>query len=124
MSERSDLEARYRRLFAAYPKAHRAEREEEMITTLLDVAPAGQRRPTLREASSIVLNGVACRARSATEWHLGLGLAGLAARALATALAVAALAIGLLPPVGNPTRLRDRGIVAQVREWILRIIGT
>jgi len=109
----TDLESRYRRLFAAYPPAHRAEREEEMVTTLLDVAAPGQRRPTLREATAIVGNGVACRARSATEWHLGLGLAGLGARALATALAVAALGIGLLPPIGNPTRLRDGGVTLE-----------
>jgi len=109
----TDLESRYRRLFAAYPRTHRAEREDEMVATLLDVAAPGRRRPALREAGSIVLHGVACRARSATEWQLGLGLAGLVARALATALAVAALGIGLLPPVGNPIRLRDRGVALE-----------
>jgi hypothetical protein len=113
----SDLESRYRRLFAAYPPAHRAEREEEMVTTLLDVAGPDQTRPTPREAASIVANGLACRARSATEWHLGLTIAGLVARAAATALAVAALGVGTLPPIGNPTRLRDRG-VALDPEWL------
>ena len=42
----TDLEARYRRLFAAYPPAHRAEREEEMVTTLLDVARKDPDRDT------------------------------------------------------------------------------
>jgi hypothetical protein len=109
----TDLESRYRRLFAAYPPAHRAEREEEMVTTLLDVAEPGQTRPGARAAGSIVLNGLACRARSAPEWRHGLDLAGQIARALATTLAAAALGVGLLPPVGNPTRLRDRGVALE-----------
>jgi hypothetical protein len=109
----TDLESRYRRLFAAYPPAHRAEREEEMITTLLDVAEPGQTRPTVRAAAAIVANGLACRARSATEWQLGLTITGLVARVLATALAVAALGVGTLPPIRNPTRLRDRGVALE-----------
>jgi hypothetical protein len=116
----TDLESRYRWLFAAYPPAHRAEREEEMITTLLDVAAPGQTRPTLREAGAIVGNGLACRARSATEWREGLRLASFAALVLATMLAVAALGVAALPPIAEPVWPMDPARV-QLAVWALAL---
>jgi hypothetical protein len=93
----SDLEARYRRLFAAYPAAQRAEREDEMVGLLLDLAEPGQRRPSRREALSIVTNGLACRARSAEEWRAGLACAGAVAVVVAVAMAVVGLGVAVLP---------------------------
>ena len=51
----NELEARYRRLFNAYPMAHRLEREDEMVSVLLDVAQPGQIRPSFRQATASVM---------------------------------------------------------------------
>lgn len=96
----SDLEARYRRLFAAYPAAQRAQREDEMVALLLDLAEPGQSRPSRREALSIVANGLACRARCADEWRVGLALGGAFAAVVALAMAVVELGVAVLPGGG------------------------
>lgn len=57
----SDLEGRYRALLRAYPKRYRAERGDEIVGTLLDAAAPGQRRPTAREAASLILGGLRTR---------------------------------------------------------------
>lgn len=95
------LETRYRRLLLAYPVEHRQMREEEMVSVLLDVAHAGQRRPSLQQASAIVAAGLACRMQSATEWQAGLRIANVAALALGATMAVLAVGIALLPPVAS-----------------------
>jgi hypothetical protein len=56
------LEARYRLLLWAYPKRYRRERGAEMIGTLMDAAGPDQRRPTVREATVLVLRGLQTRA--------------------------------------------------------------
>jgi hypothetical protein len=56
------LERRYRRLLRSYPLAYRQERAEEMISTLLELARPGQRRPTFREAAALALGGLRTRA--------------------------------------------------------------
>jgi hypothetical protein len=62
MSERTGtidvLARRYQALLRAYPKAWRDERGEEMLGTLLDAAEPGRRRPSAREAASIVGQGM------------------------------------------------------------------
>ncbi|NES25988.1 hypothetical protein GCE86_26160 [Micromonospora terminaliae] len=55
------LARRYRRLLLAYPRAYRRERGEEILGLLLDGAPAGRTRPTLREAADLVRAGLRCR---------------------------------------------------------------
>ncbi|MEU1687195.1 hypothetical protein [Micromonospora sp. NPDC005707] len=55
------LARRYRRLLLAYPSAYRRERGEEILGLLLDSAPAGRTRPTLREAADLVRAGLRCR---------------------------------------------------------------
>jgi hypothetical protein len=77
----SPLEQRYRRLLRSYPRTYREERSEEIISTLLQLAHPGQRRPTIREAVALVLGGLRTRAgihlRSATVivWAGALNLA-------------------------------------------------
>lgn len=51
----------YRRLLRAYPRDYRRARGTEMLTTLLDAAEPGQRRPTVRDALNLVVRGLLCR---------------------------------------------------------------
>lgn len=103
----TDLEFRYRLLMRAYPKNHRADHEEEIIATLLDVAENGQTRPRLREAAALLTAGVACRVQQSAELKPGLRIAGLIALAgmvgISTmAIVVAAhrpLDLGLMPVI-------------------------
>lgn len=57
----SKLEQRYRLLLSAYPKAYRADREDEIIATLLDGATPGQTMPS--PAAMIDLLGHAAQRR-------------------------------------------------------------
>jgi hypothetical protein len=51
----------YRRLLRAYPRDYRRERGTEMLTTLLDAAEPGQRRPRFGDALNLVVRGLRCR---------------------------------------------------------------
>ncbi|HET9517765.1 MAG TPA: hypothetical protein VFO77_08580 [Actinoplanes sp.] len=82
--QRGCLERAYRRRLLAYPRRYRRIRGDEMLTTLLDAAPAGRRRPTLRETLDIVGGGVRYRLR------LPRG------RLVVTGAVIAALALGAL----------------------------
>jgi hypothetical protein len=70
------LEKQYRMLlWLAYPQAYLTQREEELVSTLLDAAKPGQRRPSGREAVDLVRSGMAVRndmalgyLRPATTW--------------------------------------------------------
>lgn len=78
------VERWYRVALTAYPPDYLAEREEELVTTLLAATPSGADRPPLRELASLVRNGVAERQRRfggatrrqglAAASHLALGL--------------------------------------------------
>lgn len=68
MSESNDidtgeLERRYRRLLAVYPKAFRQEREEEMISVLMEGADDRQRWPRVAEALDLVKHALPLRLR-------------------------------------------------------------
>ena len=45
MNRSADLERRYRRLLAFYPRTFRAENSDEILAVLLDCAQDGQTRP-------------------------------------------------------------------------------
>jgi hypothetical protein len=55
------LARRYRLLLLAYPRDYRRHRGEEIVDTLLEMAPAGQHRPTLRQAANLVSTGLRCQ---------------------------------------------------------------
>ncbi len=55
------LERAYRRLLLAYPRHYRRERGTEILTTLLDAARPGQRRPAPRDALDLLLGGLRYR---------------------------------------------------------------
>jgi hypothetical protein len=57
----NELERRYRRLLAWYPKEHRSLHEEEMIAVLLAGSAAGQSRPTVRDTLDLVRGGFSIR---------------------------------------------------------------
>lgn len=88
-----DLEVSYRLLMRAYPPHYRNRHEDEIISTLLDVASNGQRRPRVREAGAMLIAGLGCRSRNSSELQLGVGLAGVVA--LAATFAVSTMAIWL-----------------------------
>ncbi|MFI7690008.1 hypothetical protein ACIBQ6_13100 [Nonomuraea sp. NPDC049655] len=56
-----NLEDRYRRLLAWYPKEHRALHEEEMVAVLLTTAAPGRDRPTVRETFDLLRGAFAIR---------------------------------------------------------------
>ncbi len=87
------LELLYRLLMRAYPPHHRSRYEDEMVSTLLDVADDGRRRPRLREAAAIVAAGLGHRVQDSSELKPGLRIAGTVA--LAATFAVSTMAIML-----------------------------
>ncbi len=63
------LERRYGRLLRAYPASYRRERGDEILSTLLEAASAGQGWPSLRDARALVMGGL--RVRAAQNHRLG-----------------------------------------------------
>lgn len=69
-SDAGRLERRARRLLRAYPADYRADRGEEIISTLLEATPPGRDWPPSREAASLVTAGL--HARRAASLRQGL----------------------------------------------------
>jgi hypothetical protein len=67
MTNSSQLERRYRRVLACYPKAFRRESEGEILAVLLATAHEGQRRVRVAEAADLI--------RSALRMHLDMSRA-------------------------------------------------
>jgi hypothetical protein len=63
MDTRTRLARRYRRLLLAYPGGWRRRHGSEMVTTLLDAAPADRGRPTRAEVVDLLVSGVRHRFR-------------------------------------------------------------
>ncbi len=61
MSDSADLERRYRRLLALYPKAFRDQHEQEILSVLMAGAADGQRRPRLAESADLIGNAILAR---------------------------------------------------------------
>ncbi|MBQ1051889.1 hypothetical protein KBX50_25935 [Micromonospora sp. C51] len=78
------LERGYRRLLLAYPRRHRRRHGTEVVTTLLEMAEPGQRRPRAGEALHLIGSGLRLRFR------LPAGRPFMAVAALLTALVVGA----------------------------------
>jgi hypothetical protein len=79
MTDRRELERRYRRLLAVYPRAFRRENEEEILSVLMAGARDGQRRAELEEAASLIAHAIWMRvgprmpgSRPAVRWAVGL----------------------------------------------------
>jgi hypothetical protein len=67
MTGPSQLERRYRRVLACYPKTFRRESEDEILAVLMATAAEGQRRVGLAESADLL--------RGAVRMHLGLSRA-------------------------------------------------
>jgi hypothetical protein len=64
MSEPVQLERRYRRLLAFYPRAFRREHEDEIVAVLLDGAGEDQRRPRPADVADLLTQAVSTRLKS------------------------------------------------------------
>jgi hypothetical protein len=103
-----DLARRYRRLLLTYPRSYRRANGTEIVTTLLDAAPAGRTRPTRAEAVDLILGGVRYRFRVRGP----LAVVGAITATLIAAIAVGAFAAFAawqtaepLPPDGQAARM-------------------
>lgn len=67
MTGSSQLERRYRRVLACYPKAFRRESEDEILAVLLATADEGQRRVGVAEAADLIMG--------ALRMHVGMSRA-------------------------------------------------
>ncbi|MGW6935307.1 hypothetical protein ACWGE0_34965 [Lentzea sp. NPDC054927] len=85
------LEHAYRRLLRWYPAAYRADREQEMLGTLCEMAQPGQVRPTARERASLLRGAVRAHVRGAGD--------GIRTATTAATIPVAALVTGYLVAV-------------------------
>jgi hypothetical protein len=63
MTDQAQLERRYRRLLALYPRAFRAEHGEEMLAVLLASARSGRRRPGAEDSANLAANALLMRVR-------------------------------------------------------------
>lgn len=63
MTDQSQLERRYRRLLALYPRAFRAEHGEEMLTVLMAGARSGRRRPGAGDSVNLAASALLMRVR-------------------------------------------------------------
>jgi hypothetical protein len=63
MTETAELERRYRRLLAFYPKRFRREHQDEILSVLMAGAVAGQTRPRLVETFDLISNALVWRLR-------------------------------------------------------------
>lgn len=96
MSERSELEHRYRRLLAWYPPGHRRDHEEEMLWVLLAAARGGQRRPALADAVNLIWGALRIRVRAGPgpldpRWRDALAVCSVAAPLLLLGVVAGAL---------------------------------
>jgi hypothetical protein len=99
MTDLDGLHRHYRRLLWAYPNWYRRERGQEILTTLLDAAQPGQRRPTGRDVVDVLGQGIRCRLRpprGPAYWILTLVVASFAA--LAGSAAAGGIAVVTLAP--------------------------
>jgi hypothetical protein len=63
MSAAADLERRYRRSLAWYPRSFRTAYEQEMLTVLMETARDGQRRPQVGQTADLARNALLMRLR-------------------------------------------------------------
>ena len=68
MTKSTDLERRYRRLLALYPKAFRREREEEVVSVLMAGGRPGLQWPRPAESADLIRHSIPMRWRHPTDW--------------------------------------------------------
>jgi hypothetical protein len=66
MTHSSELEVRYRRLMAWYPRSFRRQHEQEVLSVLMSTAGDGQRRPGVAASLDLARGGMRMRMRPGT----------------------------------------------------------
>lgn len=97
------LERCYRRLLRCYPRSYRDTRGDELLTTLLDLAPPGRTRPTAGDVADLVEGGLRTRLGLETVDGLADGLTRAAPVALALTGGLSAFLWARVEPLGPPT---------------------
>jgi hypothetical protein len=69
MTDSTDLERRYRRLLALYPKVFRQENGQEILSVLMAGAAEGQRWPRLAESGDLLKSATVVRLRHPQAWE-------------------------------------------------------
>ncbi len=136
LADMTPLERRYRRFLVLFPRADRAGRGEELVATLLDLAPPDRFRPSFGDAADLVaVAGRAhcsrARARAAAPtWKDGLGFGGGIALSLEAIIGAALLLhVGLrgqmlIPGAGVSTRWLVSGAsVCFISAFALLVAG-
>jgi DNA-binding PadR family transcriptional regulator len=125
------LEQRCRRLLLAYPRDYRAQRGDEIVSTMLDAMPAGRRWPDPADAADVVAGGLRYRLGTASLVGFDEGLALAAPVALSLAAGIAGFAWWRVEPVTAGAALggvplfglfRTLGPVAYA-FWLLAAVG-
>jgi len=103
------LDKRYRRLLLFYPRAYRRQHGEELVTTLLDAAPAGRVRPARGEVLDLVRGGLRQRFRLPVGRRMVV-LAALVAIGTGAFGGTAGTWLGLRIAAGLPDRAAQQAI--------------
>jgi hypothetical protein len=122
MNDSGDLERRYRRLVAWYPRAFRREHEQELLSVLLDAARAGQQRPGLRDSADLIKNAVRMRVRPGAPRSAGTVFAAVRLMYVSAALELLALVTVLrtLPSLKSAILERDPQFTATQWHAVVR----
>jgi hypothetical protein len=116
MSDRSQLERRYRRLLACYPRAFRREHEQEMLMVLLACAGEDRQRPGAADSVDLLWHGLWLRLRPATKPSVPSVFWGVRLMVLAAALDVGPEKVVQLVEAG------DGWLVTEGAVWSAAIV--
>jgi hypothetical protein len=112
MTEQTELERRYRRLLASYPRAFRDEHEQEILAVLMACASEGQRRPGVVESADLIRSGLWMRLgprlpSSAPTVRAAVRLMYAGAAVCLVNLGISVVSLALNGPRGVSLRLGD-----------------
>jgi hypothetical protein len=117
MNDSAELERRYRRLVARYPRAFRREHEQEILSVLMDCAPEGQRRPGLLESADLVKSAVWMRVRPGAPRSAPTVFAAVRLMYVGAALELGALVTVLLTLGGLKSAILQRSPHFTGAQW-------
>lgn len=113
MTDQAELELRYRRLLAWYPRAFREENGQEILAVLMACSREGQRRPGLSETADLIRSGLWMRLRprlpsSAPTVRAAVRLMYVGAAVCVVNLILSILSLARVGLSGATLRLGDR----------------
>jgi hypothetical protein len=91
MGDSTELERRYRRLVACYPRGFRRDHERELLSVLMDCSGDGQERPGLIESADLIKSAAWMRVRPGAPRSAPTVFAAVRLMYLAAALELCAL---------------------------------